>query len=65
MVATTAFRVRVTPEGFAARALIGWPRIEIPLDEVESARAVDVSPFGEFGGWGWRIALDGRTGIVI
>lgn len=64
MVATTAFRVRVTPEGFAARALIGWPRITIPLDEVESARAVDVSPFGEFGGWGWRIGLDGRTGIV-
>lgn len=65
LAATASFRVRVTPEGFAAQALLGWPRIRIPLDEVESARAVDISPFGEFGGWGWRIAVDGRTGIVM
>jgi len=65
MATATAFRVRVTPEGFAARALVGWPRIVIPLDEIESVRAVDISPFGEFGGWGWRIAVDGRTGIVM
>lgn len=65
MAATTTFRVRVTPEGFAARALLGWPRATIPLDEIESARAVDISPFGEFGGWGWRIAVDGRTGIIM
>ncbi|WP_337006416.1 DUF1648 domain-containing protein [Microbacterium sp. LB12] len=65
LAATASFRVRVTPEGFAARALLGWPRIRIPLDEIASARAVEISPFGEFGGWGWRIAVDGRTGIVM
>ena len=65
LAATTAFRVRVTPDGLAARALLGWPRIMIPLAEIESVRAVDISPFGEFGGWGWRIAVDGRTGIVM
>ncbi|KJQ53507.1 DUF1648 domain-containing protein [Microbacterium sp. SA39] len=65
MAATTAFRVRVTPEGFTARATLGWPRITIPLDEIESVRAVDISPFGEFGGWGWRIAPDGRSGIIM
>ena len=65
LAATASFHVRVTPEGFAARALLGWPRIRIPLDEIESARAVEISPFGEFGGWGWRIAVDGRTGIVM
>lgn len=65
LLATSSFRVRVTPEGFAARSLLGWPRVRIPLDEVESARAVEISPFGEFGGWGWRIAVDGRTGIVM
>lgn len=65
MATATAFRVRVTPEGFAARALVGWPRIVIPLGDIEAARAVDISPFGEFGGWGWRIAVDGRTGIVM
>ncbi|WP_136043499.1 MULTISPECIES: DUF1648 domain-containing protein [unclassified Microbacterium] len=65
LAATASFRVKVTPEGFAARALLGWPRIRIPLDEIESARAVEISPFGEFGGWGWRISVDGRTGIVM
>lgn len=64
LVATVSYRIRVTPEGFAATALLGRPRIEVPLAEVESVRAVDVSPFGEFGGWGWRISVDGRSGIV-
>lgn len=65
LAAIASFRVKVTPEGFFARALLGWPRIRIPIEEAESARAVDVSPFGEFGGWGWRIAADGRTGIIL
>lgn len=64
LVATVSYRIRVTPEGFAARALLGRPRIDVPLAEIESVRAVDVSPFGEFGGWGWRISVDGRSGIV-
>ncbi|WP_164233362.1 DUF1648 domain-containing protein [Microbacterium hydrocarbonoxydans] len=60
-----SFRVRITPEGFSARSLAGWPRVFIPTSEIVSARAVDVSPFGEFGGWGWRVAVDGRTGIIM
>ncbi|WP_460799100.1 DUF1648 domain-containing protein [Microbacterium sp. GXF0217] len=63
--ATAAFRVRVTPDGLTARSLLGVPRTRIPLDEIASARAVEISPFGEFGGWGWRISLDGRSGIVM
>lgn len=63
--ATASYRIRVTPEGFSARAVIGRPRIEIPLAEVEHARAVDISPFGEFGGWGWRVSVDGRSAIVM
>jgi hypothetical protein len=62
---TTSFRVQITPEGFAARSLAGWPRIRIPVTEITGARAVDISPFGEFGGWGWRISADGRSGIVM
>ncbi|WP_102192411.1 DUF1648 domain-containing protein [Microbacterium aurantiacum] len=62
---TAAFRVRITPEGLAVRSLTGWPRARIPLEQIDSVRAVDISPFGEFGGWGWRIAVDGRTGIVM
>ena len=63
--ATAAFRVRITPEGLTARSLLGVPRTRIALAEIESARAVEISPFGEFGGWGWRISLDGRSGIVM
>lgn len=63
--ATASYRVSITPEGFAARGLLGRPRVDIPLDEISAVRAVEVSPFGEFGGWGWRIAVDGRTGIVM
>lgn len=65
LAATASFRVKVTPEGFSARALLRWPRIRIPLDEIESVRAVEISPFAEFGGWGWRISVDGRSGIVM
>ncbi|WP_334146706.1 DUF1648 domain-containing protein [Microbacterium sp.] len=65
LVSASAFRVRITPEGFQAHSLLGWPRVVIPMAEVVSARAVDISPFGEFGGWGWRIAIDGRTGIIM
>jgi hypothetical protein len=61
----TSFRVRITPEGFSVRSLAGVPRLFIPLSEIASVRAVDVSPFGEFGGWGWRRAVDGRTGIIM
>lgn len=63
--ATASYRVSITPEGFAAGSLIGRPRVVIPLDEIAGVRAIDVSPFGEFGGWGWRISVDGRTGIVM
>lgn len=64
LAATASYRVSITPEGFSARALLGRPRVDIPLEEIAEVRAIDVSPFGEFGGWGWRIAVDGRTGIV-
>ncbi|MGX1585030.1 DUF1648 domain-containing protein [Microbacterium sp. NPDC055502] len=63
--ATASFRVRVTPEGLTAQAPLGWPRQRIPVDRIVSARAVTVSPFGEFGGWGWRFSPDGRSGIVM
>ena len=65
LAATASFRVRVTPDGIDARAVIGWPRKTIPVAEIASARAVRISPFGEFGGWGWRLAPDGRSGIVM
>lgn len=42
---------------------LGWPRIRIALDKIESAVAEDVSP-AQFGGWGYRI-VPGASGVVL
>ena len=62
---SASFRVRVGPDGLSVRSRIGFPRVHVPLEDVVSVRAVDCNPFGEFGGFGWRLGLDGRTGIVL
>ncbi|MGB4137010.1 MAG: DUF1648 domain-containing protein [Microbacterium sp.] len=62
---TLAFRVRVNADGLRVRSLAGWPNLRIPLAEVAKVEVVELNPFGEFGGWGWRLALDGRRGVVL
>ena len=62
---SASFRVRVGPDGLLVRSMVGFPRVHVPLDDVVSVRAVECNPFGEFGGFGWRLGLDGRTGIVL
>jgi hypothetical protein len=63
---TTMFRfvVRVDATGITVRSAAGWPRTHVPAREVEEARTVQVDPFRQFGGWGWRLRFDGATGIV-
>jgi hypothetical protein len=39
--------------------------MSIPLDEVLGAEQVTVSPFHEFGGWGYRVGRGGRVGVVL
>lgn len=66
VVATTLrFHVRVDPEGLTAVSAAGWPRVHVPTEDVVSAEVVDVSPFGEFGGWGLRWSGGGRQGLVL
>lgn len=65
LAAMLVLRVTVSASGLDARSPFGWPRLRVPLDEVVSARAGTVSPLKEFGGWGYRVALDGRTGFVL
>lgn len=65
LAATASFRVRAGADGLTVRSRLGFPRLHVPLDEITSARAVECHPFGEFGGVGWRIGLDGRTGVVL
>ncbi|GIG38357.1 DUF1648 domain-containing protein [Cellulomonas phragmiteti] len=58
-------RVRVDARGLVARSALGWPAIRVPLDEVLAARVTQVDPFGDFGGWGYRIGRGGRVGFVM
>lgn len=59
------FNVRVNAAGLRARSHWGWPNTHIPLDRIEKVEMVTVDPFREFGGWGWRLGVDGRRGIVL
>ncbi|MGP6170991.1 DUF1648 domain-containing protein [Microbacterium sp. A204] len=65
VVVTLVFRVRVNAEGLRVRSIAGWPRWNIPAADISDVRVVSVNPMGEFGGWGLRIAVDGRMGIVL
>lgn len=65
LVVTFAFRVRIGPAGLLVRSRVGWPKVEVAAQDVASVRTVAVDPFGEFGGWGFRYGLDGRTGVVL
>jgi hypothetical protein len=58
-------RVTVSAAGLVARSPLGWPRVHVPLDQVVAAHAETVSPLRDFGGWGYRVALDGRAGFVL
>ncbi len=59
------FRVSVTPAGLRVRSIAGLPRFGVPLNDMASVDIVHVDPTAEFGGWGFRLGLDGRFGIVL
>jgi uncharacterized membrane protein len=60
-----AFRVRVDRRGLQVRSILGWPNLRIALDDIDKVQIVQVNPLAEFGGWGWRLGLDGRRGVVL
>ena len=64
-IGTSFWRVRVSAAGFSVRSLLGLPRFTVPIDEIESARVTQVSPLGDFGGWGIRFGSNGRLGVVV
>lgn len=57
--------VVVDSRGLDARTFFPWPRVRVPLDEVEDVAVVGVRPFGDFGGWGLRTTIDGGVGLVV
>lgn len=58
------FRVRIDATGLEARSIVGWPTFRVPATDIDRVAAVDIDPFGEFGGWGLRWA-PGKFGIVM
>ena len=59
------FSVVVDRRGLVVRGVLGVPRVVVPLDEVVRAGAVQISPFADFGGWGYRVGRAGRIGVVV
>lgn len=53
LIVTLRLRTEVTPTVLLA-GFVGFPKWRIPLDRVESVRAVRVDPVGDLGGWGVR-----------
>ncbi|MEH6781593.1 MAG: DUF1648 domain-containing protein [Rhodoglobus sp.] len=64
-VSTLSWRVTIDQRGLRVRSALGFPRTTIAPDQIDSVAVVDVNPIGEFGGYGWRWAPDGRSGIVL
>jgi hypothetical protein len=57
-------RVDIDADGLQVRGL-GVRFVEVDIAEVARADVVDhLDPFWEFGGWGLRVDVHGRTGIV-
>lgn len=62
--ALLAWRVRVDGSGLVARSVLGLPLIRVPLATVTGARAIEVNPIRDFGGWGLRFGNLG-WGIIM
>ncbi|WP_222195427.1 hypothetical protein [Modestobacter italicus] len=58
-------RVWVDERGLTVHSPLGWPTWSVPLAEVAEAGVTDVHPLRQFGGWGYRVGRDGRTGVVL
>ncbi|TQO21031.1 uncharacterized protein DUF1648 [Rhodoglobus vestalii] len=64
-VSTLSWRITIDQRGLRVRSALGWPRTTIAPEQIDSVSVVTVNPISEFGGYGWRWAPDGRSGIVL
>lgn len=60
---TYAARVVIDRSGLRVTSL-GLTWLKVALDHIDHASVGTVSPMREFGGWGSRVAIDGRRGYV-
>jgi hypothetical protein len=64
LAALTRFRTRIDRDGLRVTSL-GMMLVHVPMTEVAGARPIEhVNAFWEFGGWGLRVDVHGRTGVV-
>jgi hypothetical protein len=67
--AFTTVHVAITDDGVRVHGALPWPRLHLPLGEIDAARAVDWRPMssGTVSGWGYRgsLHLFGRAGWVL
>lgn len=61
----SVFTIRIGPDGFFVKSLLGWPKKQVPSFQINEADTVEVHPFQQFGGWGYRFQTDGTEGIVL
>lgn len=62
---TSFWTVRVDDAGLTVRSASGWPRFHTPAAQIVSAGTIEVTPLGEFGGWGIRFGRGRRLGVVM
>ena len=58
------WRVTVDARGIIVRPALGVPRFRVEAADVVAARAIDVDPVRQFGGWGIRVGAAG-WGVVV
>jgi len=60
----TVLRLTVDRRGLRVRfGPWGWPRVTVPLEEIEYAEVAEVRP-AEWGGWGYRMRPGGRALVL-
>lgn len=62
--AAMATQVTIDHRGVRARTLGLFNVINIPLQAIAGASVKNISPLGDFGGWGLRVGFNGEMGLV-
>lgn len=65
VITNTWWRVSADRRGFTVRGALGWPSKRIALDDIRTVQVVEVTPARDFGGYGWRWTVDGRSGVIL
>lgn len=63
MLATARFSVTAGPAGLRVAGPLGYPKISVPLDQIDSANAGEAKAM-QFGGWGLRKSLKGNDAVL-